>query len=243
MALAWSIETFDSVQSTQDLIKGYAELGQPEGKVVQALEQTQGRGRHGRNWVSERGNLYLSMLLRPDCAARHVGQISILIAVALADTIKPHLKDPEALILKWPNDLMIYDHKCAGILIETSLSDKGTILYAAVGVGVNIANAPAQIGVSLNNHTKAPLNVNKFRDEFLKNLQKLYVLWSRKGFAEIKDRWLGLAHKKGTNLRIRIGAQVETGIFYGIDDEGNLLLHDKDLRQKKVTAGEVYLIN
>jgi biotin-(acetyl-CoA carboxylase) ligase len=52
-----------------------------------------------------------------------------------------------------------------------------------------------------------------------------------------------MAHKKGTNLRIRIGVQVETGLFYGIDDDGNLLLHDRDLRQKKVTAGEVYLIN
>ncbi len=243
MAIAWSIEIYDTIQSTQDLVKSYADLGQPEGKVVQALEQTQGRGRHGRSWVSEKGNLYLSALLRPSCAALHIGQISILVAVALAETIKPHLKDPEALTLKWPNDLMIHDFKCAGILIETSLSDSGTILYAAVGVGVNIVNAPAQIGVSLNNHTKTLLKVDKFRDEFLKNLTKTYVLWSRKGFADIKDRWLALAHKKGTNLRIRIGAQVETGVFYGIDDEGNLLLHDKDLRQKKVTAGEVYLIN
>ncbi len=243
MALAWAIETYDSVHSTQDIVKGLAELGQPEGKVVQALEQTGGRGRHGRGWISEKGNLYLSALLRPTCQARHIGQLSILIAVALADTIRAQLKDPDVLMLKWPNDIQIGDQKCAGILIETALSDGGTIRYAVAGVGVNLASAPPQIGAALNSYAKKPIKVDKFRDEFLKNLNKIYNLWNRKGFADIKQRWLDLAHKKGTNLRIRIGPQVETGLFYGIDDDGNLLLHDRDLRQKKVTAGEVYLIN
>ncbi|MBP7722054.1 MAG: biotin--[acetyl-CoA-carboxylase] ligase [Alphaproteobacteria bacterium] len=243
MALVWAIETYDSVHSTQDIVKGLAELGQSEGKVVQALEQTGGRGRHGRQWISEKGNLYLSVLLRPTCQARHIGQLSILIAVALADTIRAHLKDPDVLMLKWPNDVLIGDQKCAGILIETALSDGGSIEYAAVGVGVNLASAPPQIGAALNGYAKKPLKTDKFRDEFLKNLNKTYALWSQEGFEDIKERWLQMAHKKGTNLRIRIGVQVETGLFYGIDDDGNLLLHDRDLRQKKVTAGEVYLIN
>lgn len=243
LAIAWAIETYDNVHSTQDIVKGLAELDEPEGKVVQALEQTGGRGRHGRNWISEKGNLYLSVLLRPTCQARHVGQLSILIAVALADTIRLHLKEPEALMLKWPNDILIGDQKCAGILIETALSGSGAIKYAVVGVGVNLASAPPQIGAALNSYSKKPLKADKFRDEFLKNLNKTYALWSRKGFSDIKQRWLDMAHKKGTNLRVRIGAQVETGLFYGIDDDGNLLLHDRDLRQKKVTAGEVYLIN
>lgn len=243
MALAWAIETYDSIYSTQDIVKGLAELDEPEGRVVQALEQTGGRGRHGRQWISDKGNLYLSALLRPTCQARHIGQLSILIAVALADTIRAQLKDPDVLMLKWPNDIVIGDQKCAGILIETALSDGGTIKYAVAGVGVNLASAPPQIGAALNAYAKKPIKVDKFRDEFLKNLNKTYALWNQKGFADIKQRWLDLAHKKGTNLRIRIGPQVETGVFYGIDDDGNLLLHDRDLRQKKVTAGEVYLIN
>ncbi len=243
LALAWTIETYESVDSTQDIIKGYGEIGHPEGKVAHALEQRAGRGRHGRNWISEKGNLYLSALLRPACQAQHIGQLSVLVAVALADTIRPHLKDPEALMLKWPNDVLIGEQKCAGILIETALSAGGAIEYAAVGIGVNLASAPPQIGAALNTYTKKPLKVAKFRDELLKNLNKTYVLWSREGFEDIRQRWLEQGHKKGTSLRIRIGPQVETGIFYGLDEEGNLLLHDRDLRQKKVTAGEVYLIN
>jgi BirA family biotin operon repressor/biotin-[acetyl-CoA-carboxylase] ligase len=243
LAVAWTIETYDSVHSTQDIIKGYAQIGQPEGIVAHALEQTHGRGRHNRQWVSEPGNLYMSVLLRPACAARHIGQLAMLVAVALADTIRPHLKDPDVLMLKWPNDVMIGDLKCAGILVETGLSDNNTIVFAAVGVGVNLANAPPQIGVALDKYAKKPIKLDKFRNDFLKNLSKVYTLWSREGFAEIRTKWLKQAHKKGTNLRIKIGVQVETGIFYGIDEEGNLLLHDKELRQKKVTAGEVYLIN
>ncbi|MGB4058318.1 MAG: biotin--[acetyl-CoA-carboxylase] ligase [Alphaproteobacteria bacterium] len=243
MSIRWSIETYDTVQSTQDIVKGMAEMEAPEGRVIHALEQSEGRGRHGREWVSEKGNLYLSVLLRPSCHARQIGQLSILIAVALADTVRPHLKDPEKMRLKWPNDIMIDDQKCAGILIETSVSASGAILYAAVGVGLNIASGPRQIATALNLHTLKPLKVKAIRDEFLKNLGDLYSTWNREGFAEIKDRWLKIAHKRDESLRIRVGAQIEQGQFHGIDDDGNLLLHDRDLRLKKVTAGEVYLIN
>ena len=243
MAIAWIIETYETIGSTQDVVKGFAEIGHPEGKVVQARQQSGGRGRHGRPWVSEKGNLYLSVLLRPACLAQHIGQLAILVAVALGDTIRPCLKNPKALILKWPNDVMLGDQKCAGILIETALSEGGAIEYAIVGAGVNIAAAPLGIGAAINAHSAKSVDVDRFRDEFLKNLNEIYVLWSREGFSEVKQRWLGMAHKKGTNLRVKVGPQIETGLFYSIDDEGNLLLHDKDLRQKKVTAGEVYLIN
>lgn len=241
LAVAWNIEVHDTVLSTQDIALGMGRLGQPEGAVVQAYEQTGGRGRHGRSWVSEKGNLYLSVLLRPSCHVQKAGQISILLSLALAETILPHLVDSKALVLKWPNDILLAGKKCAGILIETELSEGGSLDFAVLGLGVNIIAAPEE-GACLNEHAKAPVDLMKFRGEFLKNLNKYYGLWSRSGFAEIKESWLKLAHKRGADLRIKVGAQVETGKFFSIDDEGNLLLQDSAFRQKKVTAGEVWLI-
>lgn len=117
MAIAWSIETHDSVKSTQEILKGMARLEEPEGKVIHAFEQKNGTGRHGRPWISEKGNLYLSLLLRPECHAQKVTQFSLLTSLAIADSIQTYMTKPESLMLKWPNDVLISGEKCAGILL------------------------------------------------------------------------------------------------------------------------------
>ncbi len=243
MAIDWAIKSFESVHSTQDVVKELAESGAPEGMGVHAQKQIGGRGRHGRIWVSKQGNLYLSVLLRPLCPARHIGQLSILIAVALADTILEYLPVADDLMLKWPNDILLKNRKCAGILIETGLSGDGAISHAVLGVGVNIAHAPPEIGACLGEYAENPVNIESFRDRFLENLGAGYALWREKGFEDIKRRWLALAHQKGANMQVRIGDQVESGQFLGIDDDGNLLILGPGGLEKKVTAGEVYLIN
>lgn len=243
MAIDWTIQTFESLHSTQDVVKELAESGAAEGAGVHAFTQTGGRGRHGRNWVSEPGNLYLSLLLRPLCPARHIGQLSIVIAVALADTIREYLPAPGDLMLKWPNDILLNNRKCAGILIETGLSNDGMISHAVLGVGVNITHAPPEIGACLNEYAGIPVDIESFRDRFLANLGAGYALWREQGFEGIKRRWLALAHQKGANMQVRIGDQVESGAFQGIDEDGNLLILGPEGHEKKVTAGEVYLIN
>jgi BirA family biotin operon repressor/biotin-[acetyl-CoA-carboxylase] ligase len=243
LSIDWTIQTPESVHSTQDPVKELAENGIAEGAAVHALTQTGGRGRHGRSWVSEHGNLYLSVLLRPLCPARQIGQLSILIAVALADTIRAELARQGGLMLKWPNDILLDGRKCAGILIETGLSDDGMIAHAVLGVGVNITHAPPKIGAFLNEYSLSPVDIERFRDRFLENLGRTYTSWKEQGFEDIRRRWLALAHQKGANMQVRIGEQVETGAFQGIDDDGNLQLLSPEGREKKVTAGEVYLIN
>ncbi len=104
-----------------------------------ARRQTTGRGRSGRTWRSLDGNLHLSVLLRPD-TLRHPGHFALMAAVALADATRPHLADPAALRLKWPNDLLLGGDKLAGILLEAGESPRP---WLVIGFGLNLRVAPA----------------------------------------------------------------------------------------------------
>ncbi len=241
MTIKWSVETHNTIKSTQDLLKGYARLGHGEGKVVQALEQEKGYGRHGRSWISEQGNLYLSLLLRPDCPVADITQLSFVTSLALYETAANIITDGAKLLLKWPNDLMINDVKCAGILLETELSDDGrSVEWIVIGIGLNIASAPPGLGDCLQAHASKPLSVDTIMQSLLENMAREYSFWHTQPFEKIKEKWLSRAHPKDTALEIKIGPQLERGLFHGLDSAGNLILRDKEFRTKIVTAGEVY---
>lgn len=240
MSVHWTIDSRDVVTSTQDIIREMARQGKPEGTVVQAAQQTAGRGRHGRNWVSDRGNLFLSLLLKPSGEARHLGEMGLLVGVSLAETIRKYMRNPDVVSLKWPNDVMIEGAKCAGILVETELTPKNSMSWVGVGVGVNIVSAPRGLGVSIDKYAAKEFGLTSFRTAFLTFLDKHYDLWKKEGFEPIKESWLKYAHKKGSRIRVRVSAQVIEGVFQGIDDNGSLLLTDSDLELRKITAGDVY---
>ncbi len=125
-----------SVGSTNDFTSGLAEKGFPHGTVVIAEEQTQGRGRFGRPWVSPPGNIYMSILLRDIADAP---QLTPLVPAACASALKRLTGIPVG--IKSPNDLMINERKLGGILIETR-AGAGGIRYAVVGIGINVNAAP-----------------------------------------------------------------------------------------------------
>ena len=219
-----------------------AQIGHPEGMVVRADEQTGGHGRHGRKWISQKGNLFMSVLLRPACSVQAIGLLSLLSGLAVGKTIQKYLKNPDMLVLKWPNDVLLDGEKCAGILLETGLTgNSAAVEWLALGIGVNIDNAPRGEGACLKTFSAKTPKPAVLCKEILTALDRYYTQWSRDGGVEIRREWLALGHKRGTKLKIRIGPQIEQGNFYDVDEQGNLLLQDSELRLKKVTAGEVYI--
>ena len=105
---------YDSIGSTNDEAKRLARDGAAEGTLVWALEQTAGRGRRGRAWSSPRGNLYLSLILRPDCPVGSAAQLGFVAALAVGDALRAILPRVERLAYKWPNDVLIDGRKIAG---------------------------------------------------------------------------------------------------------------------------------
>lgn len=243
MSIAWSIETHERVHSTQDIAKDLASRGQAEGLVIHALEQNAGRGRHGREWVSESGNLYLSMLLLPACHAQKLGQLSLLTGLALARAVLPFLEKSDVLQLKWPNDVLLDGRKCAGLLLETELNAAGDVEFCVVGIGLNLVSAPQDIWASVADYSAKVPQVNEMRDLFLAEFGALYSEWMLNGFDGIAKDWLVAAHRKGTPLKVKVGEHVEDGTFHAIDDAGNLLLLDRASELKVISAGEVYLFD
>ena len=217
MAVSWSLETHETLDSTQARAKELAAQSAQEGTCVQALAQNSGHGRHGREWVSPRGNLYLSFILRPKCEIRDMPQLSLVTALALAAVI-----NHDDLTLKWPNDILIGGKKCAGILLER----EGDALI--VGVGVNTKSAP-----------EGAACVDVKRDQFLDQFDIFYQSCLAGGFAKIRAQWLEKSYAPGTKMSVKNGSHIIQGAFIGLDSTGNLLL-EREGEIKIISAGEIH---
>lgn len=235
----WSVEIFDSVDSTQDLLKDRALSGAPEGTVVQGLEQLKGRGRHGNTWISPKGNLYLSILLRPECPAQVTGQLAFVVALAVGDAVGSFLTQGEqdSIRLKWPNDILYNGLKISGILLETNINN-ASIDAVYVGVGVNVERPP-EGHIGLSDIAGGTVSVDECRAVLLDNLARWYGVWRQKGFAPVREAWLKQAHGIGQPVRARMPRGEEHGIFEGIDGYGALILKQGD-EIKTIQAAEIH---
>lgn len=243
MSIDWRIDFHPSVSSTQKILKEKALSGEQEGYAVHALEQTQGYGRHGRVWSSETGNLYLSILLQPNCTAQKAAQLSFVIAIAVHETLYSYLMSSyEKPILKWPNDVLFAGKKCAGILLESDLAQAGHVNWLAVGIGINIKHSPSDVGVAMHSYMQEGLDIDVegFRDSLLKNIERYYDLWRERGFEGISQDWQDRAHPVGAHASVKIDTHILSGFFAGIDDMGNMKLKDEQGNLRTISAGDVH---
>ena len=127
---------FDAIGSTNTEALAWAESGAPEGAMVVANHQTEGRGRWGRTWLSAPGSLLqFSLILRPDIEVDRIGLVTTALGVACADVIEVLAGIPTG--IKWPNDVMVRGRKLAGILVESKLTGRD-LSTAVAGVGINV---------------------------------------------------------------------------------------------------------
>ncbi len=238
MPIDWRFDLYQKVLSTQNYVHDTIALGEPEGVVVQALQQQGARGRHGNKWDAPIGNLYMSILLRPNCDLAQAGQLAFVIAMALSDALDDYI-DPRkhAKTLKWPNDILIDNRKISGILLESDIRENKLNAIVA-GIGLNIFKAP-DLAVALNDIAKEPVYVNKVRDKILDKLGIYYDIWQEKGFAPIREPWLKQAHGIGQPITARLPEESFKGVFKGITDEGSLIL-DMDGTDKIIHAADVH---
>jgi BirA family biotin operon repressor/biotin-[acetyl-CoA-carboxylase] ligase len=232
--IAFDVRHYDSIGSTNDEAMRLAREGAVHGTVVHADEQTAGRGRLSRRWLSPPGNLYLSIVLRPDVPAARSVEIGLVAALAVADAVDALLPQQVRATLKWPNDVLVRDGKIAGILLEQV--DDTLIL----GIGLNVLQAPSGVSYQVSTIVGCGglATVDGAREKLLSALANWFGVWQQEGFPPIRTTWLARAHPIGATLRVRLADRFATGGFAGIDYDGALLLDAADGRTR-IVAGDV----
>lgn len=238
---------YESVDSTNTVAAELAEKGTPEGTVVIADSQEKGRGRLGRFWVSPpHVNIHMSIILRPEIEPKDVTLLTIMSAVACVTALRgvTGLK----VTIKWPNDLIVSGKKMGGILTEVK-SDPDRIIFAVIGVGINVnmdvdmfPDDIRQIATSVKNETGEMHSRTAIIVEILNELEHWYKILKRTGGKPLLSEWQQLTSTLGRDVRITVGKETFTGIAESIDDEGMLILRLPSGMLKKISAGDLTIL-
>ncbi len=241
---AYHLVCLDSVDSTNAEARRRAALGEeatPDGTLIWAKEQTEGRGRRGRTWVSPPGNLYCSLVLRPDVPLKRAAKFSFIGALAMFDTLGTIGEAGNQVHLKWPNDILLNEHKVAGLLLESETTGTGVADWIILGLGLNVAIFPGDTefpATSLRAEGWGATEVDVL-ESFCQNFLKWTNTWLADGFSPIRKNWLWRCHGKGEEIEVRLENETLSGVFEDLDDSGALVLKTED-GERRITAGDVF---
>jgi BirA family transcriptional regulator, biotin operon repressor / biotin---[acetyl-CoA-carboxylase] ligase len=239
---AYRLVDLDTVASTNDEAMRLAADGAPEGLMVRAREQTAGRGRRGRAFVSPPGNLYLSLVLRPDTGPDRAALAGFAVSLAMAETIDRLAPQVPAATCKWPNDILVAGRKVGAVLIEAS-STQGSLDWLVVGMGVNLVSHPAIADYPAGDLAElgAPgITPDIFLGVLAERLDHWLDVWRRSGMIGLRAAWLARAAGLGQDIQVRLENESFGGRFRDLDTDGALMLDMDDGRCRRVTAGAVF---
>lgn len=234
---------YKQLDSTNTEIARLATQGAEHGTVVVADAQTAGKGRRGRGWESPAGeNIYMSILLRPDCVPERAPMLTLVMAYAVAKVLREFgFADVQ---IKWPNDLVLSGKKICGILTEMQLKESA-IDYVVVGVGINVNTSkfPEELketATSLYLESDRIFDREKIVESVVEHFDQAY-----RQFIEVQD--LSFLREAYNNMLVNIDREVRvlepgneyTAYAQGINSEGELLVRMSDGEEKHVYAGEV----
>jgi BirA family biotin operon repressor/biotin-[acetyl-CoA-carboxylase] ligase len=238
------IITLESIDSTQILIKELAEKGFPEGTLVIALEQTSGKGRMNRKWISPKGGLWFSLLLRPSILSKDIYKLSLLFGVAITISLEHYGIKAS---LKWPNDIIINNRKLCGILLEGDIElDK--VNFVTVGIGINV-NFPSNIlpndlrssSISIYDILGRNIDRAELLCKILEYSEKLYLQAINEGFSNIISLWRSKSSIFGKSIEVKLLDKSIKGIAIDIDDDGSLILNQNG-KIIKIYSGDVIFL-
>lgn len=236
---------FDELDSTNAEALRRAAAGERGPLWIDAARQSQGRGRSGRRWQSETGNLLASYLFTTTAPMTALPELSLVAGVAVYDAVSQCAPGGhDGLRLKWPNDLMMAGAKVGGVLIESSRA--GTATSAVIGVGLNVSTAPALDDVATAD-VSAVIGQNSGLDTVRHTLAITLTQWldawhAGAGFGDVRAAWLKRGTPVGQVITVKVGNDVYDGTFAGLDIDGSLCLMRPDGEKQCYTFGDVSLL-
>lgn len=235
---------FPELESTNLKAHELAQKGEFGPLWIRAGKQTKGRGRQGRQWISQNGNLYATLLISLPVKPITAMQVSFITALAVYEASAKCLDKPSPnLTLKWPNDVLLADEKLAGILIETIKTHSVDKTCLAIGCGVNINSAPDNTSYGatcLNDHAKTQITAQTLLTQIDISMNHWLDIWGYgDNFSSIINAWQDRAQSIGKQVSIINGNDVITGIFKGLAPDGALILSLPSGKQQLFHAGDV----
>ncbi|MGI8543884.1 MAG: biotin--[acetyl-CoA-carboxylase] ligase [Aridibacter sp.] len=234
---------FDSINSTNTEAIEQAKRGADEGLCIVARQQTGGRGRYGRTWVSLKDSgLYFSIVLRPKIESKFLPLITLMTSVAVFEVLRELYKlRPD---IKWSNDILIKEKKISGILAETAETNKGLAVIVGIGINLNSANFPAELietATSIEQETKEKIDA----DELLNSLTDFFIYFyeifqSPNGAEKIRREWeKRSSYCSEKDVRVILENEIIYGKTCGLEENGALRVMDKNGEVKIIQAGDV----
>ncbi|SMH71022.1 biotin--[acetyl-CoA-carboxylase] ligase [Candidatus Nitrosotalea okcheonensis] len=239
---------FDKIDSTQNFALDLTQRPHENGSVVIAQRQTQGRGRLDRRWISPKGGIWMSILLRPNFEPSYASLFPMLTSLALAVSIEEILKIKTE--LKWPNDLTLKGKKVAGILIDASI-ESNKIDYIIIGVGINFKIKPDIVTKSIKNNKRnygittlikknQKGNPVELIQQFLFELEQNYNKVVSDSTGQIRKEWVKRSSTIGKNITTTTTTGILKGKALGIDKTGALLLSNRGKIQRLLAGDIIY---
>lgn len=241
--MKYTILRFDSINSTNTEALNQAKQGADEGLCVVARQQTAGRGRHGRVWISEKNaGLYFSLVLRPKIENRFLPLLTLMTAVAVYDSLNELYRlQPD---IKWANDIHVREKKICGILAEMVETKRGLAVVVGIGINLKSTNFPVEIGeiaTSIEKETGQTVDAEKLLENLTAQMAKRYeMLNSDDGARKIRDEWAKRSsYFAGKSVVVKLPNETFNGITCGLEENGALRVETADGETKIVHAGDV----
>ena len=241
------IRYFDQTDSTNLRAKAMAADGAPEGTLVIAEEQTQGRGRRGRNWFSPPGaGIYLSLIIRPAILPQEAPRFALLTAAAVAAAVRETTMVETR--IKWPNDILSGGRKLGGILTEISM-DMDKVEYMIIGMGINVnldweAFPPdlRELGTSIKMELGRSLPRIPLAKRIIEQFEETYEEYQHQGFSSIRKRWQAFTDMIGRTVAVDTMGRRFTGEVMDFDEDGYLVVREHDGGPVRIFSGDVSFI-
>ncbi len=238
----FDLQLFLSIDSTNMEAARKIELGAKGGLWIKAEEQSNGRGRGDRMWISKPGNLYASLIYEIGENIRDAGHLSFITALAVRDTIIECIPNKN-IKCKWPNDILVSGKKISGILLESGPNKTEGINYIIIGVGINIDHHPkltSYEATHINEQTKQKCSHSEVFTMLAERMNYWLLFWKEKGFDPIRESWLGSAIGIGEEIIVKTMSNQLIGRFVGLERDGALML-EVDGKIKTIHSGDVFL--
>jgi BirA family biotin operon repressor/biotin-[acetyl-CoA-carboxylase] ligase len=237
----YTLEAHEVCPSTMELAQLWVENTSSLSEdfhVVWALEQTAGRGKLDRQWLSLKGNLFATIVIPFYLPLSRVGELSFLTALSVAEVITS-LNPRQEVLCKWPNDIIMDDKKVGGILLETI--SKETRNFVSIGIGVNLESFPQ--GVLSTSLVEQGIHISPkdMLEKILKRIAHFLDVWYAEGFEPIRALWHKRAWNLGEQLKIKTFSKEVVGTFEHMDHTGCLILVCEDGRRARLASGDVLL--